>query len=1144
MMATRDVLQEKIRVYVETAGDEELKKVLSQLGDLGDTADAQSTIARKAMERFAGAIESLSKVDAFRKLKTDLGETEAKLAAAQTKAQALFAEFNAGGAGSVGAAKLEKAREEVNKLGGAVEKQKRQLQGLRGELSASGIDTKKLATAQIELKSRMVDARSALAGAAKSVQQFRAENQRAAAEIPAGNRQISNSFGLVERSMGALRNMAATVLGFLGFQQAVQGVRQLGQVAAQAENARRALQNLYGSQKEGNRAYEELYKLSKQSGLAFAAVTEDAKKLKAFGLDPLNGSYQALVDQNAAVGGSQQDLSGKVLALGQAWAKQKLQGEEILQLVERGVPVWSLLEKATGKNVKELQKLSEQGKLGRDTIKLLYEEIGRANAGAANKSLTGLTGLLSQVSARWEDFLLKVADSGVTDYFKKQIDALLSSTGGMDGLAKRVADGIIGLLEAIRKLGAQIAPVAQSVLGLTLALARNAETLFALAKGYAALKLAQYLTGFVGITNAVRAQTVALTAQQAAVAASSTKLGGLAGIVARLPGLVPMTIQVAVVGFTLEQLRRLIVVRNELVEAQKAQGASEQRVQQMQQQNLQLGRDLQKVYKGYADTVILSSAQIESKTLDQAKTYQFSLESARKYFQGVIKEAVSTGQAVAPPITAAMRQIDATLAVLATHITDLGNKARTDTGIAEFVNKAVAKFDELVQKGKGVKDAVNGLFDGVDLTDKAGLEKASKILEQVSLRGGAAAKAIREEFGGALNQVSASDLPKVEAAAVAAFGAGSTEAKAMADAINGIRFGKLGVDLEAIKTGMSAVGRESIDAFRQIVAGIDDLGLTAQQKSAAIAQAFDNAFKQASTKAELQALKQAMIDALASGDIGFVEFQQRIAETDAKLAALAGTGAAAGAAIADGANAAGDALSNIKPAADKAAAGIKKAGVELDAASEFMGEFSKEGQSFALTLVDVSEKAIKAYGAAFKLAAFTSQAGGDPRKNPINDVTNAINAQAKAIKTEVAALEAANAELDVYAGRRQELQGRFDLLSAGEIEKLLQAERKRDEQLKKAAEDRQRQEEETLRVVERTAEVAGGATPIGGASRPVGNAAVSQPFAAAGGGGVLATLRVEIAGESSVDLRVTRESGIDFLEALRRSQSVAQRRRG
>src|SRR5690606_1033056 len=155
-----------------------------------------------------------------------------------------------------------------------------------------------------------------------------------------------------------LRSLAAPVLAFLTFRSAGQGIKALGDVAQQAENARRALVELYGSQEAGNRAYGELEVLSRRNGLAFADVVEQAKKLMSFGLDTVNGSLQALVDQSAAVGGSMEDLDGKILALGQAWAKQKLQGEEILQLVERGVPVWDLLQKATGKNVQELQKLS------------------------------------------------------------------------------------------------------------------------------------------------------------------------------------------------------------------------------------------------------------------------------------------------------------------------------------------------------------------------------------------------------------------------------------------------------------------------------------------------------------------------------------------------------------------------------------------------------------------------------------------------------------------------------------------------------------------------------------------------------------------------------------------------------------------
>jgi tape measure domain-containing protein len=88
-------------------------------------------------------------------------------------------------------------------------------------------------------------------------------------------------------------------------------------------------------------------------------------------------------------------VQGISLALGQAWAKQKLQGEEILQLSERRVPVWQLLEPVTGKNTAELQKLSEAGKLGRDTIAALMNEIAAQSSGAARDNISLLSGLIS-----------------------------------------------------------------------------------------------------------------------------------------------------------------------------------------------------------------------------------------------------------------------------------------------------------------------------------------------------------------------------------------------------------------------------------------------------------------------------------------------------------------------------------------------------------------------------------------------------------------------------------------------------------------------------------------------------------------------------------------------------------------------------
>ena len=210
-----------------------------------------------------------------------------------------------------------------------------------------------------------------------------------------------------------------------------------------------------------------------------------------------------------------------MLALGQAWAKQKLQGEEILQLVERGVPVWSLLEKATGRNVQELQKLSEQGKLGRDVIQKLYEEIGRANTGAAERGLSSLSGLLAQASARWQGFLQLVADNGVTEYLKKQLDSLLGSTSNMDAVAKKVADGVVGMLEALRRLGAQLAPVGAAVGNLTLFLARHAEVVLGMVKAWVLFRAAEIVMGFGSITNAVTKAATAIFAETVATNANT-----------------------------------------------------------------------------------------------------------------------------------------------------------------------------------------------------------------------------------------------------------------------------------------------------------------------------------------------------------------------------------------------------------------------------------------------------------------------------------------------------------------------------------------------------------------------------------------------------------------------------------------------
>ncbi|WP_320153516.1 tape measure protein, partial [uncultured Tolumonas sp.] len=211
-------------------------------------------------------------------------------------------------------------------------------------------------------------------------------------------------------------------------------------------------------------------------------VTRVFVRLKAFGIDPMNGTMQGIVDQAYKLGGGFEEVQGISLALGQAWAKQKLQGEEILQLIERGVPVWEMLEKVTGKNTAELQKMSEAGALGRDTITSLMNVMAQSSAGAAADNMSLLSGLISNAKDNIEKFYRMVADNGALDWLKRQLSDLnaefdrMLADGSLQKWAKQISDGVISTGEAVKQListlidwKSQIATVGQAWIGLKIA---------------------------------------------------------------------------------------------------------------------------------------------------------------------------------------------------------------------------------------------------------------------------------------------------------------------------------------------------------------------------------------------------------------------------------------------------------------------------------------------------------------------------------------------------------------------------------------------------------------------------------------------------------------------------------------------------
>jgi tape measure domain-containing protein len=1079
-----DALKEAIRLVIETEGREGIDALRKALGAVGDVSADTVADTDRLLDSLVELNATAAKATSFQALSEELEKTtqaldhasrEAiqfglELAETEKPSKKMQAEYRA-------------LREEVTRLEAVQKKQATAQEAVGRELREAGVDATKLATAERTLRTNVegvttalqkqvgvIDAevaatrkqKQATADADEAFRKF-VQSGTASAEAlkkveagtkgaAAGSRELANEGGRLRGMFDGLRGLIGPVLAYLSFSTAIQGIKNLAGVGAAAEDARRALVNLYGSTEAGNRAYEGLRDMARQSGLAFADLVADAKKLKAFGLDPLNGSLQALIDQNASVGGSQQDLSGKVLALGQAWAKQKLQGEEILQLVERGVPVWDLLQKSTGKNVQELQKLSEQGKLGREVIKGLYEELGRANSGAAERGLSSLSGLLSQARARWEAFLQAVADNGVTDYLKQRIQSLLGSTSSLDALAKRVADGVIGMLEALRNLGTQLAPIGAAVGGLTLFLARHAESVLNVIKAWALFRAIEIAAGFGKITQSIIASTTALVAQNAALAATSSAgaaVGGLSGLFAALSARVAATALAAV------QLVRVLgipaaVITGVVALTKAYEGVAEanlklwqsQAAQRSQQQDqLRLGQQLQQLYQSSAAIAVQSGDAVSKMTRAQAQDYQFALEQARLYYRGVVNEAVATGDAMKlAGARERMQEIGAAIDGVKSRLEELNAAATRQSGIEAFVNTAVAKFDELAVKAGGAKEAVSGIFDGLDMSRAEGVRQASEILEQVGARGKAAGEAVRAELSTALSKVAQQDLPAVKAAADAAMAAGQAGARSFADAVAQVNLQRLGVDINAIKTGFTEVGRSAVDAFRGAILEVDKLGLTVEQRSRAIAQAFDNAFKQASTKAELQALKAAIIDALSAGDIGFAEFSERVDQVDAKLAEVGGTGQRMGTEVAAGAGQASSALGNMAGAAAAAASSVEQAGDAAAGADKATGGYGNTASGVAITTRKLSDAALEAYLSCNKLSIGLIGISSRRFAEGVNRVTEAVERQGKALDARIAQLEREAEQMDENYGLLQELRQQYHYLAEEEIQRLFQAE--------------------------------------------------------------------------------------------------------
>lgn len=453
-MANR--FDEVIRLIIESEGTGDLVRMGAAVAELEKDFAGATPEIRGLLDELRRISDAKTAVAELKSLDSQLERNAAQLREAKNGLDALNAEFKRTDKSSADVkVAFQQAERAVRDLANEQLKLQRASADVRNSLKRAGVDAKDLAAAERQLADESGKVATKIKGASDAIRANRAESDRAAAAIVANNQRTSQSFNSTTQEIGFMRKALAALGVTFALTKLRDGITAILSVGDAAERTRIQLAQLYGGQAEGNVAFAELRKLARDTGQSFESVLDAAKKLKAQGLEPLDGTLKALIDQTAALGGSQETLTGIGLALGQMYAKQKIQTEEILQLVERGVPAFDLLAKVTGKQGTELQKLIQSGKLGRETIKALIDEIGRASEGAAAKNLGTLSGLVAQLSDQIDLFLETVANSGAADFFKKKLTALrdeitlMVEDGRLQTWAQETSDSITSVGETV-----------------------------------------------------------------------------------------------------------------------------------------------------------------------------------------------------------------------------------------------------------------------------------------------------------------------------------------------------------------------------------------------------------------------------------------------------------------------------------------------------------------------------------------------------------------------------------------------------------------------------------------------------------------------------------------------------------------------
>ena len=234
----------------------------------------------------------------------------------------------------------------------------------------------------------------AVEGVGRKFDRLKSKASAGLSAIAAKAKNAAKSFG----GFGKAAAIAAAAAGALA------GLRFAFTQAGELEKATRSLKVLTGSLEDAKRIISELQAFGAVTPFTSAELIDTAKRLKAFGFETekIVDVTQRLADVAGATGA---DLGGIATAFGQIQAKGRLQGEELLQLQERGINLQDELQKMYGMTGDEFRKALEKGRFSAEAVNLALVKLTSTGGKYAEGAIAQSDTLFGKLSTLQDAFI-------------------------------------------------------------------------------------------------------------------------------------------------------------------------------------------------------------------------------------------------------------------------------------------------------------------------------------------------------------------------------------------------------------------------------------------------------------------------------------------------------------------------------------------------------------------------------------------------------------------------------------------------------------------------------------------------------------------------------------------------------------------